>query len=358
MTHLSNYGHDRLALYTFHSVIDYIQKWTNLRLRTKSPEKLADIYFDMFPNEKEPIWQNPCSDPRHANIKPKNCSCKKLPTFLVIGPQKTGTTALYTFLAMHPYFLNSEKGMKTYEEVQFFNGRNYLRGLSWYMDYFPDTNSSKVLLFEKSANYFDSAKAVARVHALVPNVKLITILEDPVKRAHSWYQHVRSHGVKAAVRNSFYRVLTESQNSTNRSFRTLGSRCFVPGLYYIHLQRWLELFPPSQILILDGDKVKSDPISVMAGVQSFLNVEQVDYHTKLRYDSKKKFYCPITSSGKTDCLGKGKGRRYPQMDPKSKAFLENYYMESNKKLTELLVNIGKPIPDWLQAKLVMYDSLT
>ena len=56
------------------------------------------------------------------------------------------------------------------------------------MDYFPDTNSSKVLLFEKSANYFDSTKAAARVHALVPNVKLITILEDPVKRAHSWYQ--------------------------------------------------------------------------------------------------------------------------------------------------------------------------
>ena len=77
-----------------------------------------------------------------------------------------------------------------------------------------------------------------------------------------------------------------------------------------------------------------------------------------RYDDTKKFYCPVSSSGKTDCLGKRKGRRYPQMDPKSKAFLENYYTDSNKKLAELLVSIAKPIPDWLQAKLDMYDSLT
>ena len=76
-----------------------------------------------------------------------------------------------------------------------------------------------------------------------------------------------------------------------------------------------------------------------------------------RYDSKKKFYCPITSDGKTNCLGKGKGRHYPPMEPKAKVFLENYYRDSNKKLAELLVNIQNSIPAWLQSKLDEYKSV-
>ena len=58
-----------------------------------------------------------------------------------------------------------------------------------YMDFFPDvSNHSNMILFEKSANYFDAKKAPLRAHALLSNAKIITILTDPVKRAYSWYQ--------------------------------------------------------------------------------------------------------------------------------------------------------------------------
>ena len=56
MTHQPNYGFDRLAPYTFESVIKMIKCWTNLDLLTKSPKEIADIYFGMFPEEKTPIW--------------------------------------------------------------------------------------------------------------------------------------------------------------------------------------------------------------------------------------------------------------------------------------------------------------
>lgn len=64
-----------------------------------------------------------------------NKSCHKLPSFLVVGPQKTGTTALYTFLKMHPDILSSEQSINTFEEVQFFNGHNYNRGVDWCVKY-------------------------------------------------------------------------------------------------------------------------------------------------------------------------------------------------------------------------------
>ena len=56
MTHMPNYGHDRLAPYTFESVIQMIKCWTNLDLRTRNPQSLAEIYFEMFPDEKVAIW--------------------------------------------------------------------------------------------------------------------------------------------------------------------------------------------------------------------------------------------------------------------------------------------------------------
>jgi len=57
------------------------------------------------------------------------------------------------------------------------------------MDFFPNvSNYSNMILFEKSANYFDARKTPMRAHALLPEAKIITILYNPMKRAYSWYQ--------------------------------------------------------------------------------------------------------------------------------------------------------------------------
>ena len=56
MTHMPNYSADRLAPYTFESLIGLLQCGTNLELKTVRPVELSKIYFDMFPEEKMPIW--------------------------------------------------------------------------------------------------------------------------------------------------------------------------------------------------------------------------------------------------------------------------------------------------------------
>lgn len=56
MTHMSNYGNDRLALYTFESVIKFLQCWTNLRLLSAPPMQLGEKYFQMYSEEIDPIW--------------------------------------------------------------------------------------------------------------------------------------------------------------------------------------------------------------------------------------------------------------------------------------------------------------
>lgn len=127
MTHLSNYGNDRLGLYTFESLVRFLQCWTRLRLQTLPPVPLARKYFELFPQERSPLWQvwvelrltrnmmgvervekeetsdswphlqNPCDDKRHKDIWSKEKTCDRLPKFLIVGPQKTGESSLANF---------------------------------------------------------------------------------------------------------------------------------------------------------------------------------------------------------------------------------------------------------------------
>lgn len=57
MTHLSNYGNDRLGLYTFKHLVRFLHSWTNLQLQTLPPVQLAQKYFQIFAEEKDPLWQ-------------------------------------------------------------------------------------------------------------------------------------------------------------------------------------------------------------------------------------------------------------------------------------------------------------
>uniref|UniRef100_A0AAR2KZW9 [heparan sulfate]-glucosamine N-sulfotransferase n=1 Tax=Pygocentrus nattereri TaxID=42514 RepID=A0AAR2KZW9_PYGNA len=294
MTHLSNYGNDRLGLYTFESLVKFVQCWTHLRLQTLPPIRLAEKYFRIFPDERDPLWQNPCHDKRHKDIWSKEKTCDRLPKFLVIGPQKTGSTALHAFLSLHPAITASFSSPVTFEEVQFFSGPNYLRGIDWYMDFFPvPSNVSTDFLFEKSANYFDTEVVPKRAAALLPRAKIITILINPADRAYSWYQ----------------------------------------------------------LLIVDGLQLRSNPAQVMDSVQKFLGVVPFNYTQALMFDESKGFWCQRLDAGRSRCLGKSKGRKYPDMSPESRAFLSEHYREQNVELLRLLKRLGQPLPTWLRDEL-------
>ncbi|TKC52304.1 hypothetical protein EI555_000665, partial [Monodon monoceros] len=304
MTHLSNYGNDRLGLYTFVNLANFVQSWTNLRLQTLPPVQLAHKYFELFPDQKDPLWQNPCDDKRHRDIWSKEKTCDRLPKFLVIGPQKT-----------------------------------------------VPSNVTTDFLFEKSANYFHSEEAPKRAASLVPKAKIITILIDPSDRAYSWYQHQRSHEDPAALKFSFYEVISAGPRASSE-LRALQKRCLVPGWYASHIERWLIYFPPFQLLIIDGQQLRTDPATVMDEVQKFLGVSpHYNYSEALTFDSHKGFWCQLLEEGKTKCLGKSKGRKYPPMDPESRVFLSSYYRDHNVELSKLLHRLGQPLPSWLRQEL-------
>ncbi|RDD38773.1 Bifunctional heparan sulfate N-deacetylase/N-sulfotransferase [Trichoplax sp. H2] len=351
MTHMPNYANDRMAIYTFVHAIDFLKRWTNIKLSSAPPLELGQSYFRLYPDEKDPLWLNPCTDKRHKAIWPFVQGCKQLPSMIIVGPQKTGTTALSLYLSLHPKFKPNKASKRTFEEVQFFNDNNYRKGLKWYMEFFPPIESSlveqSIRYFEKSATYYDRALIPKRMNALLPDVDVIIILSDPVKRAYSWYQHMKNHSHPAALNYSFYDVITNKKQ--DRLIKQLQDRCIRPGKYVIHLERWLDYYHPSHVIIVDGKQLIDDPIQVMADLQIKLKVNDIlDYSMKLQFDQRKGYYCVKRERGRNKCLGRSKGRKYPPMDKDSEMYLRNFYRPYNIKLKEVLESRSLAIPTWLK----------
>ncbi|XP_064395577.1 bifunctional heparan sulfate N-deacetylase/N-sulfotransferase 1-like [Halichondria panicea] len=349
MTHVTNYATDRLTLQLFSDLFQFTRTWTNLELTTDRPLNLGKRYFEIFPEDKVPIWGSPCGHKRHIDIYPPSKNCSRLPSLLILGPQKSGTTALYTFLKEHPLISANKNNKDHYEEVQFFSNETlYNYGIEWYMEQFPVPRNNQVI-FEKSATYFTHPLAPKRVKALLPNIKLVVILLDPVNRAYSWYQHMQAHNSPVALKYTFSEVIgsNSASNITDRGLLSLRQHCLSPGQYQRHLNLWLDHFLPEQLLLIDGETLAIKPSIVMETVQEFLNLEMLDYNEILKWNSGKGFYCV-----NNHCLGPSKGRKYPDIAVGDLKFLEQYYRVDNVKLAQLLRrHVKTPIPDWLTTQL-------
>ena len=168
----------------------------------------------------------------------------------------------------------------------------------------------------------------------------------------SWYQHQRAHGDPAALNYTFHEVIT-AKGTLPGPLRSLQSRCLEPGRYSTHLERWFNYYKSQALHIIDGEELKYDPVSVMNRLQHFLNIKPfIDFSDKLKFDRKKGFFCRVADDGgQPKCLGKGKGRQYPNMDTESQNFLREHYRLSNEALLKLLNRLGYSIPDWLEDEL-------
>ncbi|MGH8010521.1 MAG: sulfotransferase domain-containing protein, partial [Candidatus Binatia bacterium] len=119
---------------------------------------------------------------------------RTLPTLLIIGAQRCGTSSLFKYLGAHPRCKASIR-----KEVRFFT-QYYDRGENWYRSHFPlalsgDSGSTGVT-FEASPDYLLDPRTPSRVVRHLPDIRLIAILRNPIERAYSHYRHFRRLGLE------------------------------------------------------------------------------------------------------------------------------------------------------------------
>ena len=115
-----------------------------------------------------------------------------LPTFLIIGAQKSGTRWFRHNLHKHPDIFVA------WEEVSFFNNSNdFEKGLDWYRACFEGWGGEPHV-GESTPGYMmwreDPAVVAARIRESLPDVKLMAILRDPVDRTYSAFLHHMRQG--------------------------------------------------------------------------------------------------------------------------------------------------------------------
>ena len=175
------------------------------------------------------------------------------PAFLGIGAQKCASSWVYRVLSDHPEVLVTEP-----KELDFFSCF-YDRGFQWYENYFQALEAGKIC-GEISPSYFPDQDAPLRAWHYNPKFKVILALRDPVERAYSNHLHdVRLEHL--ALENCTFEAGLEN-----------NPMYVEQGRYATHLQRWLDVFPREQMLILLQEDVQQNPESEARRVYQFLGI--------------------------------------------------------------------------------------
>ena len=243
------------------------------------------------------------------------------PGFLIIGCQKCGTTSLYEYLIQHPNVVAASK-----KEIQFFTS-NYDKGYEWYKSHFSRSKDVRekmdVITGEATPYYILHPHSPARVRQMLPDVKLIVMLRDPVERAFSHYKHhvkfkVESLPFDEAIKAESKRLMGEldkmAQDESYDSYNLQMFSYLKRGVYIDQLKKWLDYFPKEQFLILQSEKFFNDPSSHFAKTLQFLDLPE---YQLMSYE---KFNASPDSS----------------MDKEIRKYLVDYFRPYNEKLYELL----------------------
>ncbi len=180
-----------------------------------------------------------------------------LPHFIVIGAAKAATTWIQAQLQANPRVFMPDP------EPHFFS-REYERGEDYYRSWFEAAPATSPCVGEKSADYLSDPKVPERIAAMIPDVKLVVQLRDPVERAYSDYKMYYRRGL---VSKSVEDYLSTPYNKY--------PRFLMDGLYGRHLSRWLEHFASTQILAFPFEDVLDDPQAVVEKVSRHIGVEPV-----------------------------------------------------------------------------------
>ena len=202
-----------------------------------------------------------------------------LPNFLMIGAQKSGTTAIYAYLAQHPQVFTSEikePGFFAFEGVQVrFAGpddargdRYIIRDLERYRQLFRKVGD-RARAGEASNVYMYAPQAAERIRHYIPNAKLIAVLRDPVHRAYSAYRHLVRDGREPL---SFEEGLAAEASRTAANWHPIY-HYKQRGFYYVQLRRFFELFSREQIAVYTYDEFKADPRALLKLMFAFLDID-------------------------------------------------------------------------------------
>jgi sulfotransferase family protein len=237
-------------------------------------------------------------------------------------------------LIEHPNIVSARR-----KEVHFFD-QHFRKGVAWYRANFPTSiqkyymeqlRKQDFITGEGSPEYLFYPHTAEKVARVLPNVKLIALLRNPVDRAYSQYRHnIRWGHEKLPFEEAIAREeertregrekATADENYHNFSYQRAAY--LARGIYADQLQRWMSLFPREQILLMRSEDFHTDPAAIYKQTLAFLHVPVFEPKAL------KNGYKQYNKSSDADAPA--------EMDPTIRKRLVEYFEPHNARLYRLL----------------------
>jgi hypothetical protein len=249
-----------------------------------------------------------------------------LPDFLIIGAARSGTTSLYQYLTEHPSIIPGVG-----KEIYFFD-KKFKKGINWYKSFFPtkfsmaitkNKQQTKCITGEATPRYLHYPHAPKRIFQLLPKIKLIVLLRNPIDRAYSHYQMEVSSGneelsFEESIKKEEERtkeIMEKMQDDENfYSVYFYRKSYLTRGLYLEQLKRWFKFFPREKFLILKSEDLYSNPSKIY---QESLNFLELPEHELASFKAHRM-------------------RKYSTINIKTREKLRDYFKPHNEKLYQVL----------------------
>jgi hypothetical protein len=207
-----------------------------------------------------------------------------LPNLFVVGPAKTGTTALYYYFKSHPQVYAAP--VKETNYMAFCDGVPPLAGpgdrekigdtstttLEDYAALFAGWRDEPVAV-DVSPSYMHYPRAATRIAELCPQAKIVIVLRNPVECSFSMYSMQRRDNRETCrtFREAIGRI-----DERQAAGWDIGWDYLRPYLVSQAVAQYMELFPAPQLFIRRYELLKGQPQQFYGELCSFVGIEPID----------------------------------------------------------------------------------
>ena len=292
-------------------------------------ESLYGRVFNIRNSSKDVVIKPETTVNVDQQIEQRETLQRRLPQCLIIGEMKCGTRALLEYMGLHPDIAIAK------DEAKFFDV-HYRNGLDWYRDQMPFSSPSQITV-EKTPNYYRNVRCIERIRSMNASIKVVLLVRDPIDRSVSdWLETCRAyHQGKIKIPGRICQTYEESGILTRAGAVNPNSQFIRRSNYSKIIDRWTRWFAiGTQLLVIDGDKFVSDPLTELVKVENFLGLRNFLTKDNVVFNEKKGFYCMVSESGHRRCLSKTKGVSHPDLNPDVAAKLREFFKPLNRRFYE------------------------
>ncbi len=244
-----------------------------------------------------------------------------LPTLVIAGAQKCGTTTLSALVRSHPQVF-----MARPKELHFFD-RHFERGLNWYAEQFTP-RAGQLHAGEATPRYLYDESARHRMMECLPEALIVLILRDPAQRAYSHFWHASNRGFES---ETFERaVLLENTRTASSSWDDRARYSYVGrGRYIEQISDLSRIYDRRQMHVMLLEDLVTDQTAALKALFSFLGV-RIRPAATIKERWERRYRWQDAQEGQAEPIA------YPPMAPETRRQLVEHYRSYNERLSTWL----------------------